>query len=98
MRKKYFKCRDGSLYTEFTKKEIADMINPFDFNTVRPFLKKMDYGAWETEYNRYVDYAIHSDKDPKKAIYRFISFMRLTIPSQWGYKEWEKFLQDSNRL
>ena len=59
-KKKYFQCRDNSFYTEFTKKEIADMIDPFDFNTVRPFLKKMDYGAWETEYNRYVDFAIHS--------------------------------------
>lgn len=45
-KKKYFQCRDNSFYTEFTKKEIADMIDPFDFNTIRPFLKKMDYGAW----------------------------------------------------
>lgn len=97
-KKKYFQCRDNSFYTEFTKKEIADMIDPFDFNTIRPFLKKMDYGAWETEYNRYVDFAIHSGQNPKIAIYKFISFMRLAVPRQWGYDEWEEFIRDPNRL
>lgn len=43
MKKKYYRCRDGSFYTKYTKEELGNQINPYDFNTFKPFLKEMDY-------------------------------------------------------
>ena len=87
MDKIYFKCRDGSLYTKYTKEEISDLINPFDFNTVKPFLKEMDYMAWEKQYFNLLEYSTLSH--PKKIIYKYISWANLKVPKQFGYEDWE---------
>jgi hypothetical protein len=51
MKKKYFKCRDGSLYTKYTKEEICNLIDPYSFDTIEPFLQEMDYPAiYDEEY------------------------------------------------
>lgn len=51
MKKKYFKCRDGSLYTKYTKEEIYNLIDPYNFDTIEPFLQEMDYPAFYKEYS-----------------------------------------------
>lgn len=43
--KLYYRCRDGSLYTNYTKKEINGLIDLDDFSTWFFFLKDMDYPA-----------------------------------------------------
>lgn len=92
MEKEYFKCRDGSLYTKYTKKEISDLIDPFDFNTIRPFLKEMDIAAWEDWYYEHLDFYLKNKiiSEPKKMIYRYMGFMKLAVPRQWGYNDWEE--------
>ena len=92
MVKEYFKCRDGSLYTKYTKKEISDLIDPFDFNTIRPFLKEMDIAAWEDWYYEHLDFYLKNKiiSEPKKMIYRYMGFMKLAVPRQWGYNDWEE--------
>lgn len=93
MRKIYFRCRDDSLYTKYTKEEISNLIDPFNFNTIKPFLKEMDIAAWEDWYYEHLN--IYLEKgiitDPRKMIYRYMSFMRLRIPKQWSYDEWEEY-------
>ena len=94
MQKKYFKCRDGSLYTKYTKEEISNLIDPFDFNTIRPFLKEMDIAAWEDWYYEHLDLYLKKNiiSEPRKMVYRYMGFMKLLVPRQWSYDDWEKHL------
>ena len=84
MKKKYFKCRDGSLYTKYTKEEICNLIDPYNFDTIKPFLRRMDYPAI---YNTYM-VLLKSEKDPKNTINRYISIMNLKAYHSWGYWDW----------
>lgn len=85
MTKKYFKCRDGSLYTKYTKKEICNLINPFDFNTIKKFLKEMDYMACEEEYFLILKYS--NLECPKEGIIKYIAWANLFVPKQIRYSE-----------
>ena len=82
MKKKYFKCRDGSLYTKYTKEEICNLIDPFNFDTIRPFLKEMDIAGWEDWYYEHLNLYLERNiiNDPKKMLYRYMGFMKLAIP------------------
>lgn len=84
IKKKYFKCRDGSLYTKYTKKEICDLIDPYNFDMVKPFLKDMDYPAI---YNTYIS-LLNSEKNPKNTFQRYINTMNLKAYRVWGYQDW----------
>ena len=41
----YFKDRAGNLYTKYTKEEIYSKINPFDWDSILPWLKELNYPA-----------------------------------------------------
>lgn len=43
--KSYYRCRNGGLYTNYTKEEINNLIDLDDFSTWCFFLKDMDYPA-----------------------------------------------------
>ncbi len=87
IKNEYFKCRDGSLYTKHTKQEIRNLINPYDFNTIEPFLKEMDYPAIKGEYCRLLNY--HKNQ-PSTVFGRYISLMRLAVFRSIGYEDWLK--------
>ena len=87
MKKKYFQCRDKSFYTKHTKEELCNLIDPYDFNTVKPFLKEMDYLAYEEEYFNLLKYS--KLKEPKYVLVRYIAWANLAVPRQWGYEDWE---------
>ena len=55
MEKKYYKCRDNSYYTKYTKMKSLIPIDINDFSTIKPFLKEMDYYACETIYLKRLD-------------------------------------------
>lgn len=77
---KYYRKRDNDFYTKYTKKEIWDRVNPYDDQTVIPFLQDMDYPYIEKEWRRYVARHIPADG---RIIGRYISLMRLK--SYQGY-------------
>lgn len=97
MEKKYFKCRDNSLYTKYTKEEIYSLIDPYDFNTIKPFLKEMDYACDEKAYYELIEF--FKKKNNNKVLGRFINKMRLFSYKNFGYNDWEEFqklIADSN--
>ena len=87
MKKKYFKCRNNTFYTKYTKEEIYSLGIPGDFSSYLPFVEDMDYGPWESEYMKYYDYQIKNDRDPKYAFGKFIAFMRLFVPRQYSFAD-----------
>ena len=87
MKKKYFQCRDKSLYTKYTKEELYNLIDPYDFDTIKPFLKEMDYLAYEEEYFNLLKYS--KLKEPKRVLGKYIAWANLAVPRQWGYEDWE---------
>ena len=48
---KYYKNREGKLYTDYTRQEILDSIDINDFNTQLIWLERMDYLASKYEYD-----------------------------------------------
>lgn len=95
MKKKYFKKRDNTYYTKYTKEEIYNMINYRDFSTIVPFLKEMDYPSWEIHYYRYLISQIENGRDPKKTLGRYIGSMNLAAFKPYGYQEWIDLIGDS---
>lgn len=43
LEKLYYKRKDGSLYTKYTKKQIRDIVDPYNENTFLWILKELDY-------------------------------------------------------
>ena len=78
--KKYCKNRQGKYYIKYTKEEIYSMINPYDWNTILPWLKEMDYGPWKQKYFDYLKIQSECNKKEIYAFGKFISFMRLKVP------------------
>lgn len=87
MEKIYFKKRTGELYTKYTKEEIYSKINPYDWNTILPWLEELDYAPWKKDYFKYLKFQEEYNKDIKYAFGKFIAFMRLYVPRQYGYKD-----------
>lgn len=87
MERKYFKKRSGELYTKYTKEEIYSKINPYDWNTILPWLEEFDYAPWKSQYFQYLKILKEDNKDTKYAFGKFIAFMRLYIPRQYGFKD-----------
>lgn len=85
MKKKYFKCRDGSLYTKYTKEEIYNLIDPYNFNTIEPFLQEMDYPAI---YDEYLLLLKHNQDKPTRALLKYVNVMNLKAYHVWGYWDW----------
>lgn len=48
---KYYKTREGELYTDYTRQEILESININDFSTWLIWLERMDYVASKYEYD-----------------------------------------------
>ena len=46
----YFKDRADNLYTKYTKEEIYSKINPFDWDSILPWLKELNYLAIKKVY------------------------------------------------
>ena len=82
---KYFKCRDNSYYTKFTKNAIYNLIDYKDFNTIKPFLKEMDYALWEKAYYHYVDISKKRGQRPESALGKYINRMRMASFKGFGY-------------
>lgn len=82
MNNKYFKCRDGNPYTKYTKDEIYNLINEQDFETVKPFLKEMDYAYDEDCYYMLLNH------HKTRVLGRFINTMRLWSYRIFGYDDW----------
>ena len=85
MKKKYFKCRNNEYYTKFTKKSIYNLIDYKNFDTVKPFLKEMDYPLCEKAYYRYVNYSIKNGDRPESALAKYINYMRTAGFKNFGY-------------
>ena len=73
-KQKYYRKRDNEFYIKYTKKEIWDRINPYDYSTVIPFLQDMDYPYIEEEWRKYLTRYTPTDG---RIIGRYISLMRL---------------------
>ena len=72
MENKYYKKRDGSYYTKYTKEKLATIINPIDENTAIPILEDMDYPFVRMEWEHLVKKHITS-----RAVFaRYIALMR----------------------
>lgn len=90
MDKTYFKCRDDSYYTKYTKEEIFMMMDSHQKNYIsnlKEILKDMDYPYFKNIYDRYVQFNIENNFPPEKAIGRYISCMRLRAYKDFGYNE-----------
>ena len=59
----YYKARDNTLYTKYTKQEIYNFINPYDKSTFLFLLKDMDYPFIEREWNILLKTMIRNNKD-----------------------------------
>lgn len=75
LRKKYYRKRDGSLYTTYTKDEIDSLIDLEKFSTWYPFLKDMDYPAIPRIYQEY------------KNFHKYIARMRLVSFKNYGWND-----------
>ena len=85
MKKLYIKKRDGTYYTKYTKEEISNLINPLNFETIKPFLKELDYAPCEECYNHILQ---HSEIEPRYAWIRLVAQMRLAAYRAFGYEDW----------
>lgn len=88
MEKKYYKCRDNSYYTKYTKDEIINTIDINDFSTIKPFLKEMDYYACETIYLKRLEFGLKNKFSSKKILGGFIGVMRLPAFRVLGYNDY----------
>lgn len=86
MKKKYFRCRDRSFYTGHTKEEIYALIDPYDFNTILPFLKILDYPPNKKAYEMALQVCQEQNLPPYKALQRFINVMNLRGYRAFGYE------------
>lgn len=72
-KKKYFKQRDGSYYTKFTKEELYNKIDPYNIITFLPFLEEMDYPYFSKEWKR----CLKMGKMKNVCFGRYIALMNL---------------------
>ena len=91
MNKIYFKNRQGEYYTKYTKEEIYSKINPYDWNTILPWLEELDIAPWEERYYRYLYCQLKLNKDVKYAFGKFVTLMRIGNLKSFGFKDGNPF-------
>lgn len=69
---KYYRCRDESLYTKYTKEEVRKMVDPYNESTFLWLLEELNYPYIKSEWNRIRDYY-----DGSNIFGRYLSKMRL---------------------
>lgn len=92
MDKTYFKCRDDSYYTEYTKEEIFKSmdIKQADFiSKVKKYLKDMDYPYFEEVFKNQININIEKNIQPERALGRYINVMRLRAYKSFGSNDGE---------
>lgn len=81
----YFRRKDGTLYTDFTKEEINNMIVRDGKDAFIYFCEQLNIPFIKYEYNKL------KEKDPNNILGRYLSKMRLTSFKPYTY-------EDSNKL
>ena len=75
---KYYKTREGKLYTDYTRQEILDSIDINDFNTWLIWLKRMDYLASKYEYDKLRNALLQKDGTISEGLFgKYLARMRL---------------------
>ena len=75
---KYYKTREGKLYTDYTRQEILDSIDINDFNTWLIWLKRMDYLASKSEYDKLRNALLQKDGIISERLFgKYLAYMRL---------------------
>ena len=75
---KYYKTREGKLYTDYTRQEILDSIDINDFNTWLIWLKRMDYLASKSEYDKLRKALLQKDGTISEGLFgKYLAYMRL---------------------
>lgn len=80
----FFKKRDGSRYTLFTREEIPNEIDNSNPETFIPFLRDLDYPYIEQEWNRLCrTYGIEN----KDVFSKYVNQMRLPAYKKFGFAD-----------
>ena len=80
---KYYKTREGELYTDYTRKEILDSIDLNDFNTWLIWLERMDYVASKYEYDELCKSSLQKYGIISEGIFgKYLARMRL-----WSFRK-----------
>ena len=75
---KYYKTREGKLYTDYTRQEILDSIDINDVNTWLIWLKRMDYLASKSEYDKLRNALLQKDGIISERLFgKYLAYMRL---------------------
>jgi hypothetical protein len=82
-KKEYFKQRDGSYYTKFTKEELYNKIDPYNITTVLSFLEEMDYPYFSQEWKR----CLETGKPKNNCLGRYIALMSLKGYRGYTFKD-----------
>lgn len=86
MTKEYFKKRDNTFYTKYTKQQIRKMVNIHNPNTFIPLLKEMDYLYLEELWSELVNY-YNNDT----IFGRYVATMRLLSYKSFSFADSEYF-------
>ena len=91
---KYYKTREGKLYTDYTRQEILDSIDINDFNTWLIWLKRMDYLASKSEYDNLRNALLQKDGTISEGLFgkylacmRLCSFRKMTFADSEWYED-----------
>ena len=94
---KYYKTREGKLYTDYTRQEILDSIDINDFNTWLIWLKRMDYLASKYEYDKLRDALLQKDGTVSEGLFgkylayiRLCSFRKMTFADSEWYEDFKR--------
>lgn len=89
MRNKYFKYHSMDYYTDFTKEQILSTINPYDWNTIIPWLKILNYPAIKKYYLMSLKLKEEQNKNPKLAFGHYLARMNLASFRSFGFGDLE---------
>lgn len=87
MNKIYFKNHQGEYYTKYTKEEIYSKIDPYNWDTILPWLEELDLCPWEEGYYHYLQKQLKLNRDEKYAFGKFVNLMRLASFKYLGFKD-----------
>lgn len=68
---------NGPKYTDYTRDEILATVDPFDWDTIEPWLKKMDYPALPSHYINYILHYKRNDEYAKTYFGKYLCKMHL---------------------
>ena len=80
---KYYKTREGKLYTDYTRQEILESIDINDFSTWLIWLERMDYLASKYEYDELCRISLEKHGIISEGLFgKYLARMRL-----WSYRK-----------